>query len=373
MTRLGSRITTFLFCSWIFLIPTSLAYHYNKSAGLVHGVLVDYRIPTIALSAVIGITAGLFWLLSRHMPSPKTILLALWGTSLFQFGWALRQWFTQHSLTGYIPFGEPAFSNPQIVKAMWIDGSLKILPYGTTVHPHILATFFVVATLLLLQLGNVIKDKQSRFFQISMLVMTVIICILTQSFAATCALGIGLAVFYLTSQQRYAKRIGNVVRFILIALPILSVLFFHTQWAQTAPNTSILRRSQLETISLQMIAKHPLIGVGWNNFTRDMEQYGYVSSTVRFLQPVHHVPLLLISELGIVGWFVIAALVVMILRSPTRNLSLIAALIVTASFDHFLLTLTSGRLLLLLVVFCMISLEKINRSAQSTDRTHTAV
>src|SRR6185369_13780429 len=48
--RFFLQATLFL---WIFSIPTSLAYHFDTSAGMVSGILVDYRIPQISACALL--------------------------------------------------------------------------------------------------------------------------------------------------------------------------------------------------------------------------------------------------------------------------------------------------------------------------------
>ncbi len=103
--------------------------------------------------------------------------------------------------------------------------------------------------------------------------------------------------------------------------------------------------------SRYIIFQSPLLGVGLGNF---------IPSLVRFLpgsfllseklQPVHNLPVLLVSEIGFVG----LALIVLLLHQNYRKilnpqfLTLVVIVIITGSFDHYWWTLPQNKLILLL-------------------------
>src|SRR5258708_39330 len=344
LLRRLSQIVVFL---WIFSIPTSIAYHYDKQAGFVHGVLVDYRIPTLSLSFVLLCLACVLCLLSKHIPK-KTLIVALIFTFLFQSLLALYQFRFQHSLTGYIPFGEVDFSSTQIAKGVFFNGSLYKLPYGTTVHPNILAGFCVITFLLLIiqKILPIDRRYSALFFLIASF-----ICFLTQSLSATIALLLGYAVFVFLQKKKHTTRL---VRAGILVVPLLSFVFFRLPAIAGSQNTSLSRRSQLQDIATKMIVSHPVTGIGWNNFTLLQQSYGYVPSTVRFLQPVHNAFLLLITELGMIGWLICGVIIVSIWKMHQTFLPLAVSLIFISSFDHYFVTLTTGRMILILCILLYI-------------------
>lgn len=335
---------------WIFLIPSSLSYHLDKSAGLVNGVLVDYRIPAISASQLF-LTAFLitliFSLSTDHGGKHYEFIHSLGrlGTTvlivsfIFQCALGVYQLRFQRSLTGYLPLGEVDYVQPQIAKGVF-GGSIYKLPYGTTAHPNVLAGFLVISFLTLLLQPFVKIDKRYRLF---LFMLTVLMCFLTQSLVAATALLIA-GVFF----QLVKIKARKLVRLFILLLPIFSFLFFIFPFAYSSPNPSVARRAQLQQIALRMVESRPLTGVGWNNFTLLEEQYGLIPGPIRFLQPVHNVFLLLIAELGILGLAGVLLLGRAIWKVNAFWLPLLGALVFIGSFDHYLLTLSSGRMLLLL-------------------------
>ncbi len=344
---------TFLFL-WIFFIPSSLAYHYNVQTGLVHGILVDYRIPIISADVLFFIAFLALSFLRRQESSQlkKLLVFSIGFTMIFQFCLALFQTIFQRSLFGYLPFGEVDYHSPAIAKGVF-NGFIYKLPYGTTVHPNILAGFFVVCFLVL----ATYKTKFLKYF----FLMTLLIIFLTQSLSALIALLAGILVFLIN--KKYLKLAKILV--ILFGLGVVFVLSNIRYTKYDIP--SLARRAQLEQLAFSMIHDHPLTGVGWNNFTLEMDNYGYVRGNVRFLQPVHNMFLLLISELGIFGIVLVAIWIKLIWKANQITLVFLSAFTVLSSFDHYLLTLTTGRMLLILslVVIKLVS----SRPHSSMDKT----
>lgn len=357
------RLTQAILFSWIFFIPASLAYHWNETSGLVHGILVDYRIPTLAFSSILLVTSVLFSIVlnkreNRHefvAVLQKTIVISLMCAFVFQLFIALTQFFTQHSVMGYLPFGEVSLSSPHIAKGITFGGVVYKLPYGTTVHPNVLAGFTTLAFLLLLTQKFILIHK--KYIALFFLAASVI-CFLTQSITATTALILGCFLYMLAP---YTHRFSVLIRLAITMIPFISILIFSVPSFSTHQNTSLSRRSDLQTITMKIIASKPLMGVGWNNFTLIQEDYGYVPSNIRFLQPVHNAFLLIIAELGVIGVVLCAGAGILIWKAKESQLPLLAALITLASFDHYLLTLTTGRMLLILYVFFYI-LRRRNRN-----------
>ena len=99
-----------------------------------------------------------------------------------------------------------------------------------------------------------------------------------------------------------------------------------------------------------MIKAHPVWGVGMGNFVTNAEQYSSSTEVVRFVQPVHNLPLLILTETGLLGLI----LIYLILQTSSIKFqkSLALSLILLTSIillDHYLLTIQSGVLLLIII------------------------
>jgi len=265
----------------------------------------------------------------------KSVSLAV----IFQSLLAIGQWLKQSSLFGYWFFGEQPYNaaSAGIDKIIWFNGALKIPPLGTFPHPNILAGFLVVSlTLILHQLlqGLSLKTFKDRPYWI-----TFYLC----SFAS------GLAALFLTFS------LSAWLAFLMrnkwtLAAAVAALIIFGQRLSFMAPESSFSRRSQLTQMALTMFKDRPLTGVGLNNFTVVMDQYGYIPATTRFLQPVHNIYLLLLSETGLVG-----TLGFLYLLCQGRTLLFVDKvrpfrnplwlLLFLGLFDHWPLTLQTGLLL----------------------------
>ncbi|MFH0943329.1 MAG: O-antigen ligase family protein, partial [Candidatus Beckwithbacteria bacterium] len=132
---------------------------------------------------------------------------------------------------------------------------------------------------------------------------------------------------------------------------IIIVLSLSLRFSFLAPESSFSRRSQLAAISVKMISKRPLTGVGLNNFTAVMDQYGYVPGAVRFLQPVHNLFLLIFAETGLIG---LAGFVYLFFKSPfwRSQVGPYWIILFLGLFDHYFFTLQQGLLLLTICLAC---------------------
>ncbi len=339
-------VTNLFLFLWIFYIPASLAFHWNLQAGLVNGYLVDYRIPQINASALLLVMFLLSLLLVRKQVRlfdlGKVAVVALLATMIFQISLGLFQFKWQVSLMGYLPLGEVAYTSTQIAKGVF-GGAILKLPYGTTAHPNVLAGFLVIFFFILLLLQTFIPLSKKLLG--SLLLFVILMCVLTQSLTALGGLILGGLLFLFKSKLILLTRLA------ILLLPLFFLILFSLPQIVVSPNPSLSRRASLQTVAINMVKRHPLKGVGWNNFTLLQESYGFIPGTVRFLQPVHNSFLLLVTELGIAGWLVLILLGIMIWKIHPRHLPLIAILVFIASLDHYLLTLTTGRMLILLVLF----------------------
>ena len=378
-----------LFYLLLFLLPANLAKHFPIAASYVSGFKVDYLIPSVYLTDIILILLLIFFPVKKFskaviifllclLPSVifahsfwpaaykflKIIELTLFGlwiyqykkqisrekiikilslSVLFQSLLALAQWFKQSSVFSFKFLGEQPYNatTPGIDKITWFNGALKIPPLGTFPHPNVLAGFLVLSICLILQ-GQNLKSLKNKVCALTAILLGIITLFLTFSLSAWLAfLLVGLPLALKLDFRKYLIYYGGF----LIVFSLLGPRFSYL-----APESSFSRRSQLASMSLQMFTAHPLTGVGLNNFTVVMDQYGLIPATTRFLQPVHNIYLLLLSETGLLGFFGFLYLLYKTRRYPLNAIFLI--ILFLSLFDHYFFTLQQGLLLLTFFLSC---------------------
>jgi len=289
-------------------------------------------------------------------------------TMIFQSLIAAIQWIQQRSILGYLFLGETSLRiNGHLAKTS-IGGQVRVLPYGTTAHPNILAGFLTIGILILIISTKLnLKSLRHHWLLVITFALSLLAITLTQSISALIALTIGLILLTL---PRLSQRLRTAIGILLPLIPALVIGYWLLVIKPNPLPDSITRRLQLADISTRMFLHHPILGVGPNNFTTLMSNYGEVSGTTRFLQPVHNIFLLFITETGLLTLILTLALAYALLRSfdkrlnlsPTLTIPLLAILII-GLFDHYPLSLQSGRLLLSLAAgLSLSSLNPKNRA-----------
>ena len=370
-----------LFALLIFFLPSNLAYHFNSSTAIVQGTLVDYLIPKLYLTDIfilgililelrktklkfltfhfslliffsITLVRGLLtthplaatyfwikliqlalfvsWLRSHLVASRYTLIAALPLAVIWQSLLALAQWLKQSSIVGYWFLGEPLFNlaTPGIAKS-GLAGSLKVLPYGTTPHPNVLAGFIALSLVLIWP-----SKSLSKYIAI---ILGSITLFLTQSASAW------LSLILITVFIGLKHLLSTKAKIVLIFVLILG-LFTSRYWLDT---DSLYRRHQLNLAAVNMWTASPLFGVGLNQFTAYLPQYTEISASTRFLQPVHNIYLLWLSETGLIGFVVVILLLWKLLKIENWKLKIPILMVLTIGLaDHYPLTLQAGQLLL---------------------------
>ncbi len=383
-------IKLFLFFFIIFTFSFNLFYKLAIDKAYVHGLLVDYLIPKIYLTEIflipflaIGLKQLkkikietylcflilfligrqllnqsplaafvqllhlfeilLFFAVSRRDPLFKTKLAekfslgAILSVVIFQSLLAVYQFIFQKSLLSYQFLGETNLHDLANISKGQFFFAEKILPYGTTPHPNILAGIIVILSILIWQ-----KVKHLPILRLALISNALLIIFLTQSLSAF--LTLLLFAVYLIFKKFKIKKIFliGVYYFFLLLLP-----FFLEKFSLIWPNqNSITRRIVLNQASLEMFGHNLLFGVGINNFTLNLEEYATNKEVVRFVQPVHHLLFLILSEGGLLLLVTIFLLIkqAKIKSFYTKTIILLAI----ASLDHYLLTQFSGMSLLAL-------------------------
>ena len=103
-----------------------------------------------------------------------------------------------------------------------------------------------------------------------------------------------------------------------------------------------------------MFLDNPLTGIGLNQFTAVLPSYGVITAYTSFLQPVHNIYLLWLSETGLVGILLLFLLFRFISKQtpqyPLLSTVPIIMFMIIGTFDHYPLTIQTGQLLSVLAL-----------------------
>jgi len=395
------QVATFLLCALIFLAPTNLFMKGWEHTASINGLVIDYLLPKFYLSDIpilgfigvgiwqarknhrllqpkwlgvifgflvlrqfttfypvaslwflvkLGELGALAWALSQLVKNLNLnlVYLTLLLTIIFQSSLGLLQFVTQKSLMGYYFLGEAQLHQFSGITRGVFASVEKILPYGTTAHPNLLAGTMVIYLLVTVNLAFKIKNGLKFWLITAIPALTVLL--LTQSQAAWLTLGIG-GIFFLLPKHLKSKLAAKAG--ILLILGLVMTVVTLTGLGHFWPEAwSWQRRVTLNHQALKLFMQNPIWGTGLNTNAALNERIFAPGEIARFAQPTHHVGLIWLSEMGLLG--IIFALSLWKKFSAYQKLFLLS-LLPLLSLDHYLLTLQSGQLVLVIGLF--LSLE----------------
>ena len=262
---------------------------------------------------------------------------------------ALAQFIKQGSLNGVFWFlGERTFnaSTPGIARAVF-EGQLIMRPYATFPHPNVLAGFILVS-LILIAIGNK-QQVTSKIFKWPAIGLGAAAIVLSFS-RSVWLVGILVGIWYIASSLWKKEKAKLLI--IILMISIAGFLYFAPRLSL---DEAISYRVQLNKIALEMTRQNPLIGVGLNNFIPQLPHYWSTPESVRFLQPVHNIFLLVAAETGLVGlliflWFLILTYRRLLHCYLATLLIALSAILALGLFDHYWLTLQQTQLLFTIIL-----------------------
>jgi len=348
-----NKIALNLFLFFLFTQALSLLGATNTGAGLV-------RLEQYALAGLFGVYLASVIPGSRKtglpaMTNVKFIYLPLALGILGESIIAILQ-FIKGGTLGLWILGERSFllSTPGIAKFDFY-GHEFLRPYATFPHPNVLAAFMLLVIVIL----SATKDITPKLYSSANRLRTT-------TGAATILLG-GITIFL--SMSRTAILAGFIsalmllnrkwkIILIMVVLILSPVLLTRYSSLLNFDNLTILRREELMRSAWQMFTKYPIFGVGLNNFIPAMADQ-LVAGPSRFLQPVHNIFLLVLSETGVIGMIGVIGLIgfpiwrlsVLLTTYCKLRTFLLSWIIILflGMFDHYFLTLPQGYRILFLV------------------------
>lgn len=303
------------------------------------------------------------WVVAQNKENVFKFLFPAFASDILIEGvLAIWQILIQRSVNGPWYFlGERYFSagTPGIANAT-INGQLILRPYATFPHPNVLAGFLVIA--LIFFLTNLLFQTNRRIRIISFLLITfgTIVLFLTLSRAAivTWVACVVVAVFFAKQKN---KKIIMALILVLVLTSLLTPFFIGRFLDSSSYSEALSQRLALQQAAWRMFISHPWLGVGLNNFYSQLPTFFLGKINFGFIQPVHNIFLLTLSQTGIGGFILLLVIILLsfvssftYLKTIKRlgvftMLSLLAVLLI-GSTDHYFLTLQQGQLLFALIL-----------------------
>lgn len=286
----------------------------------------------------------------KKIKSFKYIYLLMSISLIYESIIAIAQFINQGSLGSIFYFlGERTFSGqtPGIANAS-LGGELILRAYGTFPHPNVLAGFLTIYMAVILV--SMLKEKRLSIIYWASLVLGTVTLFLTLSRIAIVLWVITVFIILVTINRLNKKNL--VLLFVLISgMFFLSPLYLRFT-NLVLSDQSLYIRGVLMDSAIKIFYKSPILGVGLSNFIVNLPEVVSITST-SFLQPVHNIYLLILSETGLLGFLSFSLLLYFLLRRINKNSPFFLGfvlILILGLFDHYFLTLQQGQLLLSLAL-----------------------
>ncbi len=269
----------------------------------------------------------------------------------------------------------------QYVARTSVGDALFLRAYGTMQHANILAAFLLIAfvsgTFLLVK--N-FADGKKNYKKTTLLAggLFIIACGLTLTFSRSgwIASAIALAAFVGILISSSGKKV--------VALKVVTVLFFVAVAVYSIFGWAILPRASFEKdepsvelrvdylyLGKEIVRENPIVGVGIGNEILYAKEHGLYGAfgimRQQDYQPVHNMPLLMLSEIGFAGSVPFGIFLAVLLSYALRNVrkdisvawvfSMLVGFFAFSLVDHFFWTMQSGIAMFWVFVFLLLALS----------------
>jgi len=334
------------------------------------------------------LTAIFVFCLAAHKKEfAPTLLRALIAIAILQSLFAIAQYFHQGSF-GLRLFGEPEF-NRGIKSACalkvpggyrWIfdrgtlfNTNIIVRVMGTTAHPNVLGGFLALTTLASLGFFNLSQKKWvwSLFIFIQLSAMT-----LTFSRGAIFAFGVG-AIIWFMMHWKHSPHLAKAATLLCFCAVTIGFLFQDqlthrggfVNYNELAAGSDAYRLQQ-QTLSLDMIQRHPFFGVGFQQFSLRAHEFLPIDPT-QHVNGVHNIYLMIASEMGLIALVCFLAFLISLFLS-IRNApyspilasltAMLIAFLLIGCCDFYPLLFQMGRLLFFITAGLLIAHAKTSET-----------
>lgn len=318
---------------------------------LYFGLLISTTINTpnfsrsLYLAVSISLLVFILWRIYTQLKNHKyhLILLSIILTGVTQSTIAIVQFHTQHSiglkLLGEIEISKEVTNIGKIVS----EGETYIRAVGTFTHSNALSIFLTFTTIILfIYLAQIHKNKSQYHLILFALILINYAQILTFSRVGYFITAITFLYFIYTFRKNHRIVIGisiSIISIALLAIPHVNQIVPRGTIADQNGDMAISIRKTLTTEAVKQITQRPLSGTGLGQFVPTYMNNNPTLQNWEY-QPVHNIPLLIISELGIIiSGCILIIIAKNIHKKNQYTLILSIFLLVPSFFDHHFLTL----------------------------------
>ena len=289
--KIQPLITILLFFIWGIFSFIYVSSHFQESLS---GIL---RLGT---TIIFYILIPIFFNEKRIIKSTFFILITI---IVFESLLTLLQFLIGHPLS--IVMEEGIFRYP--FGKLESESNILFRPFGTMPEPTLLARFLtMLLPIFLINIKMIFHlPKWIRMTGIILTVIAIFVSFTRFSWAVT--LFILLAIYIWKRPTIKFNRLSQYLYFLnLVVLLILSIYFFpyfKQRWMTTPisfeERGSFTIRVNLVKEAINLISQSPLFGVGLNRFKPFAQEYNITGYFKNWIAPVHNIPLLIASEMGI--------------------------------------------------------------------------
>lgn len=413
-----------LFYLTLVFLPVQLGYHFWPEWASVLGRRVDYLSPTLYFTDLLIVATLVSWVISERIKLKQSSITPLLAAGIFMvfittvFSKNISVSFYQcikiieFFLFGlYIVLTKPKFEHVvtafsiavlyssvialiQFIMQKSIGGPLWILgertffadtsgiaqfnlcvftgnacrlilrPYATFPHPNVLGGFLAITLpYLFIFLTDMKKETSGKISALLCISIIFGVCALIVSFsrsawfAGLCGFVFCIHTILVKHFFFYRKHLKKFIPGIVVFVLFIGYFFIRNlMWTE-----SVIVRNQLNMAAINIFLAHPFTGVGWGNFMTALPSY-MSTRTIYFLQPVHSLYLLALSQIGLVGVLYLSFCVVFFVTHvkrivPVYGLSIVTILLI-GFVDHYFFTLQQGQLLFTLCVGIFLATSK---------------
>jgi O-antigen ligase len=228
-----------------------------------------------------------------------------------------------------------------------LGGELFLRGYGTFPHPNVLGGFLLLGIIV-----GIFFFKEKKVLSISLILLSMVFLLFTFSRVSIFLGIISILIFIFCEYLKKGKS-----KFFSFS-PILFLERFKNVF--TGGDSGLSDRSILFESSMKVVKKEWFTGLGLGNYVRAMEDFvPRTGKGIPLLQPVHNIFILIIAELGIIGFLLYIYILFQIVISSLNKWSYIKSIVLifiltNGVWDHYLVSLPQGLGIFILLLLSLL-------------------
>ncbi len=282
----------------------------------------------------------------------------------------IAQYINQGSLGGILYLlGERSFNSqtPGIANAS-INGQLFLRPYATFSHPNVLAGYlFVFMTLIIFYAKQKFFKRQNAVVFFSLFLGSLALFLTMSRISIIVWSGALLFLlaysFWKKTRMDFKKKIDLLLirNRILLLMVFIIITFIFTfpvglrLFQFSFSDQAVVQREVLIKNSIIMFRQDPIFGAGLNNFLVNLPFVQKQHGEVLYIQPVHNIYLLVLSQTGIIGFVLFLYFLMKTYKRIEKSTNielpvLFFSIFFLGLFDHYFLTLQQGQIMFAVIL-----------------------